>query len=441
VTKRVVIIGGGMAGLASAIYLARAGCSVTIFERRRILGGRAITHLRHGYRFNRAGASSVVYSELGIPVRGGSPPAKGIAIYRGAQYRLPAGPFSALASSLLSVKAKIEAAKLMIRIRFLDPSRFADLTAREWLDGNIGDERLRETMEAFFRLATYSGAVEQQSAAAALTQLKIAGRGVVYVDEGWQKLVDALHSNAVTSGVNFVTSSHVVRIDHDGAVRGIELGELEIDLRNDTLSVALPQIPADGEQGTRIPADNVLLAVDPATARALAGDDVINTNYEPVTATCLDVALSRLPSERNTFALGIDRPHYFSVHSKWAQLTPKGGALIHIAKYRKQRAPINDDEFEIDARNRRADVSADEGELEMLLDELQPGWRDALVHRRFLPSMTVSNALLTPSTKRHPVRTAVKGLYVAGDWVGDTGMLSDAALSSAREAATAILAD
>jgi phytoene dehydrogenase-like protein len=448
VAKRVVIVGGGMAGLAAAIYLARAGCSVTIFERRRILGGRAVTHLRHGYRFNlgphavyRAGASATVYRELGIPVRGGSPPGKGIAIHHGSRYTLPAGPLSVLTSSLLSAKARIEASKLLIRIRFLDPKRFADQTVRQWLDGNISDERLRETIEAFFRLATYSDAVDEQSAAAALAQLKTAARGVVYVDEGWQKLVDALHSHAVTSGVNFITSSHVVRIDHDGAVRGIELGEMELDLRNDTLSVALPQMPAEGEKGTRIPADTVLLAVDPATAAGLTGDGVIANDYEPVTATCLDVALSRLPSERNLFALGIDRPHYFSVHSKYAQLTPKGGALIHVAKYRKQRAAINDDEIEIDARKGRGSVSAEEEELEMLLDELQPGWRDALVHRRFLPSMTVSNALVTPSTKRHAVRTSVKGLYVAGDWVGDTGMLSDAALSSAREAARAILAD
>src|SRR5438552_3833019 len=216
-----------MSGLAAAIYLARAGCSVTIFERRRILGGRAITHLRQGYRFNlgphavyRGGASSIVYRELGIPVRGGSPPAKGIAMHGGSRYSLP-------------------------------------------------------------------------------------------------------------------------------------VGELELDLRNDTLSVALPQLSEDGAQGTRIPADNVLLAVDPSTARSLAGNDVINTEYEPVTATCLDVALSRLPSEKNLFALGIDRPHYVSVHSKWAQLTPKGGALIHVAKYRKERAPINDDEIEIDARDKR----------------------------------------------------------------------------------------
>ena len=252
-----------MSGLAAAIYLARAGCSVTIFERRRILGGRAITHLRQGYRFNlgphavyRGGASSV-YRELGIPVRGGSPPAKGIAMHGGSRYSLPVGALSVLTTGLLSAKAKIEAAKVLIRIRFLDPSKIGEMTAREWLDQNVSDERLRQTIEALMRLATYTDAVERQSARAALTQLNIATRGVLYVDEGWQKLVDALHSNAVTSGVNFITSSHVVRVDHDGAVRGIELGELELDLRNDTLSVALPQLPADGSPGTRIPADCV----------------------------------------------------------------------------------------------------------------------------------------------------------------------------------------
>ncbi|MEO8036771.1 MAG: amine oxidase, partial [Acidobacteriota bacterium] len=73
-------------------------------------------------------------------------------------------------------------------------------------------------------------------------------------------------------------------------------------------------------------------------------------------------------------------------------------------------------------------------------DTIQPGWRDLIVHRRFLPSMTVSNALVRPGVSRPPVTTSVKGLYLAGDWVGDEGLLSDAALSSARAAARAILA-
>jgi len=38
------------------------------------------------------------------------------------------------------------------------------------------------------------------------------------------------------------------------------------------------------------------------------------------------------------------------------------------------------------------------------------------------------------------VQTNIRGLYLAGDWVGGEGILSDAALSSARAAAQIILA-
>ena len=52
-------------------------------------------------------------------------------------------------------------------------------------------------------------------------------------------------------------------------------------------------------------------------------------------------ALARLPQPRATFALGIDRPLYLSVHSAVAALAPAGGAMIHVAKYlgdRRRRA-------------------------------------------------------------------------------------------------------
>src|ERR1700687_1258005 len=77
VGNHVIVVGGGLAGLATALYLARAGRIVTLFEKRRNLGGRAVTHLRHGFRFNlgphtvyRKGAGRTVYRELGISIRG-----------------------------------------------------------------------------------------------------------------------------------------------------------------------------------------------------------------------------------------------------------------------------------------------------------------------------------------------------------------------------------
>ena len=89
-SKNVVIVGGGLAGLAASIYLARAGRTVTVFEKRRYLGGRAITQLRHGYRFNlgahafyRAGAAASVCKELGVPVPGVLAKPKAIALIGG----------------------------------------------------------------------------------------------------------------------------------------------------------------------------------------------------------------------------------------------------------------------------------------------------------------------------------------------------------------------
>jgi len=430
--KNVIVVGGGLAGLAASIYLARAGKSVTIFERRRYLGGRAITHLRRGFRFNlgphalyRAGGASRVLRELGVPVRGGMPKVAGIALYRGDEYRLPVTPLSLLSTSLLSFAAKREYAALMLRLRRLDTKQFATLTIREWLDQNVRDETLRATIEALVRLSTYSADAASQSAAVALRQLQLASANVTYVDEGWQKLVDSLHSLAVAAGVNFVSSMRITAVlQSNGAVSGVELGGLELEDRNDTLSVALPDMAPEYQPGAKIPATDVLLAVEPSSAaemvRTGGGDEFADAwgSMQPVEATCLDVALKSLPDPKTTFALGIDQPTYFSVHSASAQLTPKGGALIHVMKY---------------------GARGDEHELEALLEQMQPGWREVLVHRRFLPAMTVSNALVTPGMKRPAPATPLRGLYLAGDWVGDEGVLSDAALLSSRAAAHAIL--
>lgn len=415
-----------MAGLAASIYLARGGCTVTIFEKRRYLGGRAITHLRRGYRFNlgphafyRGGPGDSVLRELGVPVVGKRPSGEGVALIGDHQYRLPSTFLSLLRTKLLGFKAKIELAKLMLRIRRFDAKTLEPMTVRQWIDANVHDARVRQVVETFVRLATYSDNFEKQSAAAALGQLRLAiRRGVTYVDEGWQKIVDSLHSNAVSAGVNFVTSSRIVGLEHDGAVRAVEIGGLDDDeVNNDTISVAVPEIPPEGTKGTRFPATTVLLAIDPAGVRELVPEVPI-PSLTPVTLSSLDIALSRLPQPKTTFALALDRPFYFSDHARWAQLTPKGGSLLHVAKYGVAR----------------------EHELEELADALQPGWRDVVVHRRFLPQMTVSNALVTPNAPRPPVTTPVEGLYVAGDWVGDEGILSDAALASARAAAKAILA-
>jgi len=449
VSKHVVIVGGGLAGLAASIYLARAGRTVTVFEKRRYLGGRAITQLRQGYRFNlgahafyRAGAAAAVCKELGVPVPGVLAKPNAIALIGGEERGLPNRILSLLTTSLLSIGGKVQLASALWRIRGLDFASVASQTLREWLDANVSDTRARQVLGSLIRLATYSDHPELESAALALAQMKIALRGVVYVHEGWQRIVDSMHSTAISSGVNFVTSSRIVGVDtEEGRVRAVRLGGLELDAdRTDTMSIAYPEMSPEQVEGARLPAETVILAVDPATAAELAGDVGASwANARPVTAACLDVALRTLPNPKRTFALGIDEPLYFAAHSVWAQLAPKGGALVHTVKYRKEQS-ATDVEIEGERSRRDASAAADERTLEALLDRMQPGWRDVLVHRRFLPAMTVSNALVTPSTPRPPAVTNVRGLFIAGDWVGEEGLLSDAALASARTAAKGILA-
>ena len=449
VNKNVVIVGGGLAGLAASVYLARGGRTVTVFEKRRDLGGRAITSLRQGFRFNlgahalyRSGAASAVYRELGVPATGGLAKGRGVALLGDDDCKFPGGVWSILTTSLLGAGAKLQLLGLMLKLRRIDPSLFASMTLRQWLDQNIADARLRQVMEAFFRLFTYSDHADTESAAYALAQAKIALRGAKYVHEGWQKLIDSLRNGAVAAGVNFVSSSRIVGVHHEnGAVKSVEMGGLEFGPdRMDTKALAMPEMKPEDVEGARIPASTVILAVDPATAAELIDDPTVSapwTALRPVTAACLDVALRSLPEPKNTFALGIDKPLYLSVHSAFAQVAPKGGALIHTAKYLKQQR-ANVDDYDNSAK-RRAALSEDERELEDLLDRVQPGWREVLVHRRFLPVMTVANALPTPGTSRPSPVTPIRGLYIAGDWVGDEGLLSDAALASARAASRVIL--
>jgi len=178
----------------------------------------------------------------------------------------------------------------------------------------------------------------------------------------------------------------------------------------------------------------LVLATGPATAAAVVEGEPLASwaaRAVPARTACLDVALSRLPNARATFALGVDAPTYLSVHSRTARLAPDGAPLVSTMKYLPPgEAP---------------DAARDRAELESLLDLLQPGWRDVVVERRFLPSMVASNAIVLAdgggfAGRPTPRVPSVEGLYVVGDWVGGEGMLLDASLASAERAASDIAA-
>ena len=417
---RVAVVGGGVAGLAAAAFAARAGARVTLFERMSEAGGRARTRVDEGFAFNMGphalyleGPAITALRELGIEPAGASPPTSGGLAWQGGRlHALPGGTVSLLTTGLLGVSEKLELAAIMTRMSKLAERAATGESVDEFLAREVQSERVRELLRALVRLTSYSSMTGAISAAPAFAQIVTGlGPGVRYVDGGWGALVLGLERAAEKAGVELRRGVRVERVTHDGTARGVEL--------------------AGGE---RFAADAVILAGGPEEASALVDDGAhpfLAQALEralPVRAACLDLGLSSLPNPKRLFAIGIDRPLYYSVHSAAAKLAPEGQATVCIARYLGAGERPSREELETDFHG--------------LLDALQPGWRERVVTRTLLRDVVVAHDL--PQAARGglggrtpgPVSGIAK-LYLAGDWIGPDGMLADASFASARAAARA----
>jgi len=416
----VSVVGGGLAGLTAATLLARVGRRVALFEGSDTIGGRAVTHVKGGFSLNlgphawyAGGPGTQVLADLGVTPRGRRPrPAGAFALRGGRLHTLPIGFVSLLTTDLLGVHGKLEAARLLARLATMDTAAFDETSFAEWLDSEIDDVDARDVINMFVRVAMYANAPTLMSAGTSLATFQLVLRhNVQYIDGGWQSIVDALRAKAEALGVQLISSASVVEVLHDGAVSGVRL--------------------ADGHV---VPSSSVVLAVPPDVAKRLVprAPEAATSQWGGVAskAACLDLGLARLSKPSHTVAFGVDQPLYYSVHSATAALAPAKGAMIHVAKY-------------LDPMS-RSDAVQDRKELDALLDALQPGWRSDVVVERYLPSMTVMNAIPLAASGglkgRPPVEVReIAGLFVAGDWVGARGTLANAAVASAAHAARLVL--
>ena len=382
---RCYVVGGGIAGLVAANALAASGRTVTLMEQAQTLGGRARTVEDRGYSLNfgphalyRAGATFRTLESWGISIRATAPVLKDRSYYTRVREKFAfVRDGAGLAKSTMF--GLEDQARAALALAALSGAAKQDETASDWIARHGSSQPLIDFLSAMFRVSTYAGDLSQLSAQAALDQLRISREGgVLYLDGGWQSMVRALEERACSLGVE------------------IRRGEKLRDLHTLKGAPVILAIPAD--------------QVTSLTGIAIPG-------LVPARMACLTLGLTRLPEEASLFALGMDRPLYLSVHSHWAKVAPEGRALVHLGKYHA------------------SDAAQDRAELEAFATEHIPGWKDCAEIVQFLPSMTVTHAMFGLDGRPDVDALRRDGVLIAGDWVGPTGLLADAATSSGLRAA------
>jgi glycine/D-amino acid oxidase-like deaminating enzyme len=387
--ETIIIIGGGLAGLAAANALTDSSRKVVLLEQAVTLGGRARTVEEQGYFMNigphalyRGGRTMQMLAEWNIPVSAKAPVlADGAYMVYGEQNF----PFVRDAKGLLQTKMftlKERASAALVLGALSTGSSEPGQSVEQWLQSHTKSPKVQEFIRSIFRVSTYASDLSRLDARAALDQVALSrSHGVLYLDGGWQSMVEGLAARAISRGVEIRCGEHVKDL-------------------------------------TALPASQVILAVGPADVERLTGRSL--PTLTPARMACLTVGLRKLPDNSALFALGVDCPLYYSVHSHWARVAPEGQVLIHLGKYMDDRP---------------SDPATDRTELERFADLSMPGWRDLADVVHFLPSMTVTHCLPTPEGRPAMDALGMDSVVLAGDWVGPDGMLADAATSSGLAAA------
>lgn len=395
-----VVVGAGLAGLAAATLLAHDGHRVLVLDGGRP-GGRARSDVVADQRVNRGahalydtGEASAVLARLGVRWTGRPPEIRAGRLRVGdTTVAQPSSPVRAMTSRALRVRDKVALARFLGALDSVDAP--AGVSAQSWFEGRGLSGRGLDLVCSLARVATYCGDLDRLSADAVTVQLRRALAGVTYVDGGWQVLVDGLLAAAHRAGATVVTHTPVVSVEGDAGHWSVEVPGGSVHT-----SVVLLAHGGPGE-----------------TSRVIGDADLWPPSGEPVTAACLDLVTTGgvgVAASATPVLFSLDDPLYLSRHAP---------AVVQLLRYGARSAAQDRAQLVEHAAVAGYDV-------------------DSVASTRFLARMVVAHSVPSPDTGGLAGRPGVdvpgnRGLFVAGDWVGGRGLLADAALASAEEAAAA----
>ena len=436
--RRVLVIGGGLAGIAAALDCAAAGAQVTLVEVRRRLGGAAYSFERDGMRFDngqhvflrccsayrsllaRLGSTHhvAVQERLEIPVL--SPLAEPVVLRRGS---LPP-PFH-LAGALaryphLSPAQRLSAALAARALTGLDPSDSGldRQTFGAWLAEHGQDAHAVSVLWDLIALPTLNVPAAEASLALGAFVFRTglltgadAGDIGFHVGTLAETIGEPAERALAEAGVEFRLGWRAQTLRHAGA--GFELQGGDGALSAETVIVALPHARAAGLIEPLLPALSEAI-------RELGSSPIVN----------LHVVFDRVVCEE-PFAAGVDTPVQYVFDRSAAAGAPPGCQYLAIS---------------LSGADEQMRMSVDELRARYVpaLEELLPSARGATV-RRFLATRehaATFRAITGTAALRPGPRTSVPGLVLAGSWTntGWPATLEGAVISGHTAASEALAA-
>ena len=367
---RVLIVGGGLAGLSAALEATSAGHHVVALERAQRIGGRATTQ-----------------------------PLDGFAIGYGPHLLMKNGPLHTLATRLSRVRLAtrpVRPHRVEIlghgAIRPTGDVRTAALNKRAMKAGDMDNPIVRG---AHF-VSNWGAPTHHQNRLTALNKSHF-----LVSNEGWAGLIGRMAAALDEVGVFIECGLEVTRI---------ERGKAHLS------------------DGRTIETDAIILACGSKTARRLVAsmDTEASAKFDSLqrtTASVIEVGLDSKPFTDNQIVVDVERSmaivDYFSIQPRLG-LEGSHLAAIAVGGLAQDAGPttFNTSEERLAA-------------LESFLDERALGWREHIIQDGRQKAITLHES---STEELRQLTFAEHGVVLAGSWVEQEHCLADGAVSSGRKA-------
>jgi phytoene dehydrogenase-like protein len=440
---KLVIVGGGLGGLATAALLAKDGYSVTLYEKTQTLGGRAtfkkiadywLDSGFHSIRKADKGPAAAVLEKIGKQIDFATKYSEGVIPKTYHNGRLADSPLSAgqllFRYPLLSFMQKLRMMMLIQKIKKIPMEKLDQMTIAELLAAaKVNDKNIIAHIKQMIAIAYYCEPdLEKISAGELARYLADWPYDVGFPKGGWKQLIDKLQEAIVENGGVIRTGKEVTGVwITDGSTDGPKAAGIvfrdrakeEADIV--VLNAPLKEIPNLLEEKYLSDKLAQILHNGIQTSASLVMDVAINTGIiggKPDTIITLEPCI------------------IFRINSKYdATIAPEGCQLL--SAWMPIDSAKSKDKYYVDVKFK---------DIEQTMYRVFPNLGDSspTIIRRMIFGTAIGfypSPSMTRSRRPSVIFPNVKNLYLVGDSTNATGIggSSDIAFSSAIECHDAII--